>query len=332
MLPLVVDALIEAIETPVEENNLPIAVDDVITTKEGAFVDINVLANDSEPDEDNLVIASFTEGNNGIVTLNDNSTSDDTTDDFLTYIPNPGFSDSIDSFTYTIDDGNGGTANAVVTVNVGIDIFGNSNDNFLEANFGAGDDKILGKKGNDTLNGKDANDLLLGGNDDDLLFGGNGNDTLAGDGNSLDNLLAGDPGVDTLVGGNGEDIFYLRKDDLVVGGGSSLSSIDSDFNDSLEDDPLKLNASQKDNLGYFDGDADSFVFLDDGNGYTATIVGYESIDTIDLSAFGVSSAGDFVDSQEKDDGLWWEYKTPKSALDSEVVLRIDAAPDELLFV
>ena len=212
----------------------------------------------------------------------------------------------------------------------GIVIKGTNQDDTLTG--GAGDDTIAGKQGDDILNSLNGNDMLFGGKDDDLLFGGDGNDIVAGDGESISELLNEDPGNDTLVGGNGEDTLYIQKDDLVVGGGSVSSTSNSAFNQSLEDDPLKLSDTEKTNLGYFDGVADNFVFLDDGNGYTATIVGYESIDELDLSAFGVASAADFVDSQEKDGGLRWEYKTPKSSLDSEVVLRIDAAPNELNFL
>ena len=191
---------------------------------------------------------------------------------------------------------------------------------------------LVGTDQKDTLNGANGNDSLFGKKDNDLLFGGDGNDILAGDGESIAELLNEDPGNDTVVGGNGEDTLYVQKDDLLVGGGPGSSNTNSAFNQSLSDDPLKLSDTEKTNLGYFDGDADNFVFLDDGNGYTATIVGYESIDELDLSAFGVASAEDFVDSQGKDDGLWWEYKTPKSALDAEVVLQIDAAPNELNFL
>lgn len=190
---------------------------------------------------------------------------------------------------------------------------------------------LTGGDDDDILNGNNGNDSLFGKEGDDLLFGGNGKDILVGDGHNLENLLNGDSGVDTLIGGNGKDTFYIREDDLIIGGGANSSTANSAFNHSFQNDPLKLSDVEKTNLGYFDGDTDNFVFLDDGNSYTATIVGYESIDRLDLNAFGVSSARDFVDSQEKDGGLWWEYKTSKSSLGNEIVLRIDAAPDKLIF-
>ena len=189
---------------------------------------------------------------------------------------------------------------------------------------------LTGGNKKDILNGNNGDDLLFGGEDDDLLFGGGGDDILAGDGNSIETLITGASGVDSLIGGNGEDIFYIRKDDLVIGGGSVNSTSNTAFNNSLKEDPLKLSDTEKINLGYFDGDRDNFIFLDDGNSYTATIVGYESIEQLDLTAFGVGKVEDFVVSTEKDGGLWWEYKTPISSLNNQVVLRIDAAPDELV--
>ncbi len=191
--------------------------------------------------------------------------------------------------------------------------------------------KLIGGNGKDILNGNNGDDLLLGGEDDDLLFGGNGDDTLAGDSNSIETLMPRACGVDTLIGGNGEDTLYITKDELLVGGGPVNDTSNTAFNNSLKEDPLKLSDEQKIALEYFDGDRDNFIFLDNGNNYTATIVGYESIDRLDLTAFGVRQVADFIDSQEKDGGLWWEYKTPISSLNNQIVLRIDAAPDELLF-
>ena len=196
---------------------------------------------------------------------------------------------------------------------------------------GFSDDLIYARSGDDTVNAGLGNDKVFGEKGQDVLCGGRGDDLIVGDADLTgDNLNFSDE--DYLIGGQGKDRLYIVGDDLAVGGGPVSSTSNPQFNQSLEDDPLKLNEREKTNLGYFDGDRDKFIFLDDGNGYTATIVGYESIDLLDLNAFGVSSAGDFVDSEQEDDGLWWEYKTPKSALDAEMVLRIDAAPGELSFL
>ena len=89
-------------------NDPPIAQDDSDSTDEGTPVVIDVLPNDSDPDGDNLTIQSVTQPGNGSVINNGLD---------VVYTPDPGF-DGVDSFTYTIFDGNGGTATATVTVAV----------------------------------------------------------------------------------------------------------------------------------------------------------------------------------------------------------------------
>ena len=94
---------------PDPANTPPQAVDDAATTLEDTPVDIDVLANDSDPDGDPLSVASFTQGAKGAVSPNGDGT--------LRYTPNPNVNGS-DSFGYTVGDGRGGTDSAVVTVNV----------------------------------------------------------------------------------------------------------------------------------------------------------------------------------------------------------------------
>ncbi|MFC1479571.1 Ig-like domain-containing protein [Planctomycetota bacterium] len=89
-------------------NDPPDAVNDSATTAEDTPVDIDVLANDTDPDGDTLTVDSVTQPSNGTVTNN-------TTD--VTYTPELDFEGS-DSFTYTVSDGNGGTDTATVTVTV----------------------------------------------------------------------------------------------------------------------------------------------------------------------------------------------------------------------
>jgi len=89
-------------------NDLPSAQDDSANTDEETLVVIPILSNDSDPDGDFLLIESFTQPQNGSV-LNSRTT--------LSYIPNPGFQ-GIDTFTYAVSDGNGGSDHATVTVSV----------------------------------------------------------------------------------------------------------------------------------------------------------------------------------------------------------------------
>jgi hypothetical protein len=91
-----------------ETNKAPTANDDSATTKAGLPVTIKVLANDSDPDGDSLTIAAWTQGAHGTVSLGAGT---------LTYTPNDGFAGT-DSFTYSIEDGRGGSAGATVTVKV----------------------------------------------------------------------------------------------------------------------------------------------------------------------------------------------------------------------
>jgi V8-like Glu-specific endopeptidase len=100
-------------------NNPPTARDDVITTLQATAVRVPVLANDSDQEGSLLEIIGFsslsTQG--GSLSLFDNATPADFTDDQLIYTPAPGFTGS-DSFSYTISDGK---AAAVATVKVTVE-------------------------------------------------------------------------------------------------------------------------------------------------------------------------------------------------------------------
>jgi VCBS repeat-containing protein len=90
-------------------NDLPDAQDDVAETNEDIPITIYVLANDLDVDSDILTILTVTQTLHGAVTINPDNT--------LTYSPSLNFNGS-DSFTYTVDDGNGGTDIATVTLTV----------------------------------------------------------------------------------------------------------------------------------------------------------------------------------------------------------------------
>ena len=89
------------------DNSPPVAVDDEINTAKGTPGDTNVLANDSDPDSDPLTIQSWTQANDGAVTCPGAN---------CTYTPDDPSFHGADSFTYTISDGNGGTAVGVGSV------------------------------------------------------------------------------------------------------------------------------------------------------------------------------------------------------------------------
>ena len=90
-------------------NDGPTAADDTAGTSQDNAVVIDVLANDSDPDANDVLSVTSASASNGSVVINGDGT--------LTYTPDAGFSGS-DSISYTIDDGNGGTASATVDVTV----------------------------------------------------------------------------------------------------------------------------------------------------------------------------------------------------------------------
>ncbi len=94
--------------TPV--NDAPVAVDDSTSTAEDTAETITVLANDTDVDGDTLsVTGASVPAAHGTVAVNANGT--------LLFTPAANFNGT-DTFSYTITDGNGGTASATVTVAV----------------------------------------------------------------------------------------------------------------------------------------------------------------------------------------------------------------------
>lgn len=89
-------------------NEPPVVGDLTAATLRNQPVDIDVLAAASDPDGDELGIASFTQPDNGAVTQSG---------DILRYMPDNEFVGN-DSFSYTISDGRGGEASATVVIDV----------------------------------------------------------------------------------------------------------------------------------------------------------------------------------------------------------------------
>jgi len=89
-------------------NDVPVANSDTATVKEDAAVIIDVLANDSDIDNNALGVISAS-AENGIVVVN--------TDTTLTYTPNLNYN-GVDTISYTIDDGYGGIDKGLVSVDI----------------------------------------------------------------------------------------------------------------------------------------------------------------------------------------------------------------------
>lgn len=233
------------------DNTDPVGQDDEVSTGDTLAVSGNVLDDngngaDSDANSDALSVsevngqaanvgAQISLASGALLTLNADGSFD--------YDPNGVFQSLIagqtdtDSFTYTVDDGFGGTATATVNLSLigselGDDVAvltghddtlsggpGNDDLNGSAGNdtlFGnTGEDRLIGASGNDWLDGGTGNDFLGGGNGNDELFGGDGNDTLRGSGGddrvlgqAGDDVLYGDAGADFLGGGNGDDELY----------------------------------------------------------------------------------------------------------------------------
>jgi Ca2+-binding RTX toxin-like protein len=166
-------------------------------------------------------------------------------DGTFTYTPGIGCECSHDSFSYTIDDGHGGTATGVVNITIAahtgisssygvLRVGGTANADVVYVSGGnlvvngvahslAGvtEVRVWGRGGNDDIdlsglsiktfaNGGAGNDTITGGSGDDVIFGGSGDDTITG-GSGHDFLIGGD-GKDRIVGSSGNDI--LVADDL----------------------------------------------------------------------------------------------------------------------
>ncbi len=89
-------------------NQQPTANGDFATTDPGTPVEVDVLANDTDPDGDTLTISESSDPPNGTATCPASGP--------CTYTPDPGFSGAFDEFTYTIADPESATSTATVTV------------------------------------------------------------------------------------------------------------------------------------------------------------------------------------------------------------------------
>ncbi|MBV7267540.1 Ig-like domain-containing protein, partial [Erythrobacter ani] len=89
-------------------NPAPIAANDTVGTNEDVAVNIDVLANDADPDGDTISVIAASAASGTVVIEADGT---------LTYTPDPDFNGT-DTITYTISDGEGGTSMATVAVTV----------------------------------------------------------------------------------------------------------------------------------------------------------------------------------------------------------------------
>ncbi len=89
-------------------NDAPVAVSDTVVTEEDKAVTVSVLANDTDVDGDTLILQTVTPDSHGAVTING---------DQAVYTPLANYNGDA-GFTYTISDGNGGTASGTVAITI----------------------------------------------------------------------------------------------------------------------------------------------------------------------------------------------------------------------
>jgi T1SS-143 domain-containing protein len=150
-------------------------------------------------------------------------------------------------FNYTIAQGDGETASASLTIDVGDHIYTPTSGSDLLVG-GSGGDIIDGLDGNDRIVGGDGDDVLTGGAGTDYIEGGAGNDTLYGgadsdylSGGEGDDILVGGAGNDILEGGLGADTFVWTLADVGDGTGTAPHDVVKDFS-VAEGDVLDLSS------------------------------------------------------------------------------------------
>jgi VCBS repeat-containing protein len=224
----------------------PVAVDDTLSIVEDRFslaaraTTGNVLANDSDPDEGDVIKVTAVNGSAealGQVITGEYGTLVLKANGSYTYrLANTDAliagEQDVEHFTYTIADRQGHTATATLTINItGADLVlsrtgsfkAHRGDDQITGSDGAdqfagrgGNDKLRGEGGADTLWGEAGNDQLLAGDGDDKAVGGTGDDVIRlGTGNDRGwgedgrDVIWGEAGNDTVDGGAGDDRLVL---------------------------------------------------------------------------------------------------------------------------
>ncbi len=194
--------------TSTAANSVPIAASDSVSIDQDQSVTVDVLANDSDPDSDVLSVSIAVAAVSGTAVVNADNT--------VTYTPNAGFYGS-DSFTYSVDDGHGGTASA--TVNITVNEVVSSDDTFVgtltaeafdggdgvdTVDYSAATGRVTVRLDNGTgTHNEAAGDTYV--NIENVIGSEHAFDALYG--NDADNHLQGLGGSDRLYGSLGADIM-----------------------------------------------------------------------------------------------------------------------------
>ena len=180
-------------------NDSPSATNDLATTNEDTMATISVLANDSDVDGNILEVSSATQGSSGSTSITSNT---------IRYTPHVNFNGE-DSFSYTIQDGNGGSASATVLITI----------NAVNDNPDATDDSFVTNEDESATVGVLANDSDPDGHAlviNSVTQGSNGQTTI-----NADHTITYTPNADF----SGSDVFAYTVSDGHGGQDTSNVSI-----------------------------------------------------------------------------------------------------------
>ncbi|MFZ4408401.1 MAG: Ig-like domain-containing protein, partial [Paracraurococcus sp.] len=228
---LLTSAPVQVTLTVTPSNRAPVATADLLSGIAGTPINLLasiLLANDSDADGNALTLTAVGAATNGTVALATVNGAPG-----VTFTPAAA---GAASFTYTLSDGQGGTATGQVSVTVsapstasvytagtaGADLFDFAlrvNPQLVSAN--AGNDTVIGGLANDTINGGDGNDVLNGGAGADYLTGGAGADRMI--------LRKGEIATDRLADFQGAGNGAVAGDDVIelqgFGAGATFSFV-----------------------------------------------------------------------------------------------------------
>ena len=184
---------------PPAVNQPPVAAADSLSTPYATPVTVSaatLLSNDSDPDGNNLSLTAVGGAQHGTVSVNAG---------VVTFTPFVGYVGAA-GFSYTVDDGHGGTATGQVAVNV----TGTSPGYIYRAGITAGETI-------DTSGDGSNHNIVLGSGDDMVFTGAGGSSVKLGAGSDVvvggtgkDTVTFG-PGLGTVTGGSGPDVFIFVK-------------------------------------------------------------------------------------------------------------------------
>ncbi len=193
-------------------NSRPIAEPDFANTDIATSVTINILDNDSDPDNDAIEIVDIFASENAEVVINPENT--------LTYTPNNGFAGE-DIIFYAIQDSNGNVDNNIVTVTVT-------------------PDEIVVNDNNTEILGTEQGDDILGNSQGNIISGLGGNDRFIYNeiGDIPDTITDFTPGEDSIVLTNLLDSINFQGDDPIADGFVLLNTSGNDTELLIDSDGL----------------------------------------------------------------------------------------------